>query len=180
VFLDKLFPNSPLFGGHFLTDWHYRAGRKLEVLSGASLLLRTRCLEEVGLLDANYFMYCEDVDWCLRAERAGWDRRFVPEARILHHHGASSRAFRPEMVRIYNASRCYYFMKFFGPDTALDAKRVMVLGARLRQFAWSLLAVRGTTAAKTARQWKEIAEKTAALDLESLPPPGSGEGKLGN
>jgi GT2 family glycosyltransferase len=173
LFLDKLFPASPIFAEHFLSEWHYRQRRKLDVISGACLMMRTACLEQIGLLDANYFMYCEDVDWCLRAERAGWDRIFVPEVRVLHHHGASSRAFRPAMVRIYNESRCYYFRKFGGREAALEAKRIMVAGARLRQTAWSALSLVRKGAAVQARDWKEIAERTAALDPDTLPEPGN-------
>jgi len=65
----------------------------------------------------------KDVDWCLRAERAGWKRIFVPEAHVMHHHGASSRGNRLEMVGIYNASRCYYFLKFGGVEAAGDSCR---------------------------------------------------------
>jgi GT2 family glycosyltransferase len=179
--LDKAFPRSSLFAEHFLSDWHYRARRNLDALSGACLMMRTACLRKVGLLDANYFMYCEDVDWCLRAARAGWDRTFLPEARVLHHHGASSRSVRAEMVAIYNRSRCYYFRKFYGIETARQAQRLMIGGARFRRLLWSLKATRGgpeSHAAIQAEGWKEIARKTAQIDLDALPPPGDGEGRL--
>jgi GT2 family glycosyltransferase len=179
LLLDQLFPASPVFAEHFLSEWHYRRQRKLDVISGACLMVRTACLEQIGLLDANYFMYCEDVDWCRRAAAAGWDRVFVPEARVLHHHGASSRAFRPAMVRIYNESRCYYFRKFGGRDTASDAKRIMVAGARLRQATWSALSLAKKSAAAQARDWKEIAERTSAIDLDALPELGIGVGGPG-
>jgi GT2 family glycosyltransferase len=172
-FLDKAFPQSSLFAEHFLSEWHYRSQRNLEVLSGACLLMRRDCLDQIGLLDTNYFMYCEDVDWCLRAHQAGWKLVFAPEARALHHHGASSRSIRPEMVAIYNASRCYYFLKFFGREAAGQAKALMIGGAALRRALWSLLALRkgssSSHAAEQARNWDAILKKTRAIHLESLP-----------
>jgi hypothetical protein len=167
LMLDQLFPRSPVFGEHFLSEWHYRTVRRLEVLSGACLMMRAACLEEIGLLDESYFMYCEDVDWCLRAERAGWDRIFVPHARIVHHHGASSRSHRPEMVCIYNESRIVYFRKFFGGEAVRQAQRIMVFGARLRQIGWGILSLLKPSAREHMKNWSMIAARTAALDVEA-------------
>jgi GT2 family glycosyltransferase len=62
----------------------------LERLHGAGMMLRGALLHNVGLLDDNFFMYDEDVDWCTRARRQGWQLLLVPAARVLHHGGASS------------------------------------------------------------------------------------------
>jgi GT2 family glycosyltransferase len=78
-------------------------------LHGACLLVRREALEQVGLLDEGYFMYCEDSDWCLRFRQAGWKLFYVPAARMLHHHGASSRQARAEMIAAYNLAAARYF-----------------------------------------------------------------------
>jgi N-acetylglucosaminyl-diphospho-decaprenol L-rhamnosyltransferase len=57
---------------------------------GASMMVRREVFEEIGLLDAKYFMYFEEVDFCLRAKRAGFVCRYVPEARIVHFIGKAS------------------------------------------------------------------------------------------
>lgn len=64
--------------------------RPLARLHGACMVIRGSVLRSVGLLDDAFFMYDEDVDWCTRARDAGWDLWLVPDARVLHHGGASS------------------------------------------------------------------------------------------
>jgi N-acetylglucosaminyl-diphospho-decaprenol L-rhamnosyltransferase len=60
------------------TDW----------LLGAFLLMRRTMLEEIGGWDAGYRHYCEDIDLCYRAARAGWERWYVPEAVVTHAYAA--------------------------------------------------------------------------------------------
>jgi hypothetical protein len=72
---------------------------------GACMLLRRQALEQVGLLDEGYFMYCEEVDWCWRARRSGWRALCVPNATVIHHGGASTRQARTKMVRALWTSR---------------------------------------------------------------------------
>jgi N-acetylglucosaminyl-diphospho-decaprenol L-rhamnosyltransferase len=56
----------------------------------ASGILRRTMLDQIGLLDEGLFTYFDDVDICLRAERAGWETWFVPESRVIHLEGAST------------------------------------------------------------------------------------------
>lgn len=66
------------------------APQDMERLHGAGIMIRSKLLRSVGLLDDSFFMYDEDVDWCIRARRAGWKLLLDPVARVLHHGGASS------------------------------------------------------------------------------------------
>jgi GT2 family glycosyltransferase len=56
-------------------------------LSGACMLVSRNALEDVGPLDAGYFLHCEDLDWCMRFRRKGWNILFVPDAKIIHYRG---------------------------------------------------------------------------------------------
>ncbi len=62
----------------------------VEAISGAFMLVRRQALEQVGLMDADYFLHCEDLDWCQTFQDAGWHILFVPDVDILHHKGACS------------------------------------------------------------------------------------------
>ena len=64
--------------------------RAVDWVAGACLIVRREVFEAVGLLDERYFMYFEEVDFCLRARRAGWPCWYVPEARVVHLIGQSS------------------------------------------------------------------------------------------
>lgn len=56
----------------------------LDYVHGASMLVRTRLCREVGLFDEAYFIYSEEVDWCIRAREAGWKLGYAPAARVWH------------------------------------------------------------------------------------------------
>ena len=57
-------------------------------------------LEQIGLLDEGLYTYFDDIDICLRAQRAGWETWFVPESRIIHYVGVSTGTFQPRPARI--------------------------------------------------------------------------------
>ena len=59
-------------------------------VAGASMMIRREVFDAVGLLDEKYFMYFEEVDFCLRANRAGWPCWYVPASRVVHLVGQSS------------------------------------------------------------------------------------------
>jgi len=59
-------------------------------VTGCALMVRREVVEQIGLLDPAYRIYCEDVDFCLRAARAGWRLRYEPAARVWHKVSAAS------------------------------------------------------------------------------------------
>ena len=84
-------------GGLMTRDWQaYHRGMnepdagqfadlaRVDWLNGCAILARATALETIGLLDPSFFMYAEDVDWGIRARRAGYDVLFVPQARVWH------------------------------------------------------------------------------------------------
>ena len=69
--LDYLFKGSRSFGGLLMSDFDHSTTAEVEVLNGWFLLVRRRAVQRVGLLDPQFFMYGEDVDWCYRFRQAG-------------------------------------------------------------------------------------------------------------
>lgn len=61
-----------------------------EWVSGCAMLVKREVIEDVGGFDPSYEMYCEDVDFCLRARRAGWKCIYEPNARVWHKVSSSS------------------------------------------------------------------------------------------
>ncbi len=59
-------------------------------VTGCAMMVKKEVFEDAGLLDPSYRIYCEDVDFCLRAARAGWKCYYAPEARIWHKVSSSS------------------------------------------------------------------------------------------
>jgi GT2 family glycosyltransferase len=84
---------------------------------GACFVVRRAVIDEVGLLDPAFFMYCEEIDWCWRIKRAGWQIFAVPSARVTHVGGQSTRQRREEMfVELYR-SRLLLYDRYHGPLT---------------------------------------------------------------
>ena len=89
--LSRLFPHSPRFGRYNLTFADPDRAIEVDSVCGACLLVRRTVVERVGLLDERFFMYGEDLDWCLRTRQAGWKVRYEPSVVVQHQHGAASR-----------------------------------------------------------------------------------------
>jgi len=90
VGLDIAFRKSRLLGGYLMSDFDHQTTTSVEVLTGWFVLVRRSALERVGLLDPQFFMYGEDVDWCYRFHQAGQEVVFFADAEAIHYGGASS------------------------------------------------------------------------------------------
>ncbi|MFZ5516349.1 MAG: glycosyltransferase family 2 protein [Candidatus Zhuqueibacterota bacterium] len=77
--------------------------REVDFLSGCCLLVRRDVIEKIGLLDPDYFMYYEDVDFCVRAKKAGFKICFTPKSVIWHKVSKSSDKSERDFYRIRNA-----------------------------------------------------------------------------
>jgi N-acetylglucosaminyl-diphospho-decaprenol L-rhamnosyltransferase len=62
----------------------------LDYISGASLLIGRRFLETVGPMREDYFLYCEEIEWCLRSRKLNMHLGFTSSARVRHHHGTTT------------------------------------------------------------------------------------------
>lgn len=88
--LDLLFKKSRWFGGFLMADFDHKTTTPVEVLNGWFVVVRRTSLNRVGLLDPQFFMYAEDLDWCYRFHRAGEKIVFFANAEAIHYGGASS------------------------------------------------------------------------------------------
>jgi hypothetical protein len=91
-------------------------------------MTRADAIRQVGLMDEGFFMYAEEVDWCMRVKKAGWEVYCVPAARIVHHAGGSTRQFHDEMFVALWRSRFRLFHKHYGPAFNRVARWLVRLG----------------------------------------------------
>lgn len=75
---------------HLGIDLNHSKTQPVDWLLGACLLLRRKMIDDIGLFDEKYYLYVEDIDYCFRAWRKGWQVWYVPEAVVIHHHLALS------------------------------------------------------------------------------------------
>ncbi len=96
------------FGENQIDVGHYDVEREVDFLSGCCLLIRREVFEKIGLFDLDYFMYYEDVDFCIRAKEAGFKIIFLPQSVIWHKTGnASVKSF----IDYYRMKNYFLFLK---------------------------------------------------------------------
>jgi GT2 family glycosyltransferase len=89
--LSWLFPKNRTMAEYNLTYKSPDETQEVDAVSGAFLMVRRKVVEEIGPLDERFFMYGEELDWCLRAKRAGWTVMYHPDAQIVHYKGESTK-----------------------------------------------------------------------------------------
>ena len=116
--LSKLFPNSKKFGSYHLTYLDNDQIHSVEVLSGAFMLMRKKVLDEVGLLDEDYFMYGEDIDLSYRILKGGYKNYYFPETRIIHYKGESTKKGSLNYVHVFYKAMQIFAEKHFSKSNA--------------------------------------------------------------
>jgi N-acetylglucosaminyl-diphospho-decaprenol L-rhamnosyltransferase len=113
-------------------------------IAGASMIIRHEVLEQIGLLDEGYYTYFDDIDYCMRARKAGWPTWYVPESRVIHLVGCSTKISDPKKEQVnkrrpryWYQARARFFIKSYGPIYAALADMAFLAGFsiwRLRRF----------------------------------------------
>lgn len=127
-YLDSFIP----YGSYDMSKWNLDQPREVDVLMGASMLLRKSVLDRVGLLDEGYFMYSEEVDLCFRLQKAGWRLFWVPESQVVHYWGQSAKQVLAEMFLQLYRGKLRFFRKHYSWFTVALYKIVLGLAALLR------------------------------------------------
>jgi N-acetylglucosaminyl-diphospho-decaprenol L-rhamnosyltransferase len=134
---------------------HYRAGRPFPIDHplGAALMARSATISGVGLMDERFFIYCEEIDWCMRVKKSGQAIYCVPGAVIVHHGGQSTGQFRQAMFVALWRSRYLLFEKHYSRAFRWLARRLVHLGLRAEMHRSRQMAARGEiTAAELERR----------------------------
>jgi N-acetylglucosaminyl-diphospho-decaprenol L-rhamnosyltransferase len=110
-----LFPISRLIDTRFNGRIKATRPTQIEHPLGACMLIKRAAWQDVGPLDEGYFMYLEEIDWCRRARRRGWQIWHQPRAVAVHHAGSSTRQLPDAMFAQLWRSRLRYYQRFSGP-----------------------------------------------------------------
>ncbi len=123
-------------------------------VSGASMIIRCALFEQVGLLDEGFFLYFEEVDFCARAARHGWEIWHVPQSRVMHLEGAATgiRKAARRRARYWYDSRRRFFVKHYGVPGLLLADTLWLVGRSIFLLR-RLLPVRGAERAEQDPRW---------------------------
>ena len=90
---------------------HYSKPLEVDSVIGACMMVRRDAVEQVGLLDEDYFLFLEETDWCYRMKKAGWKIFHVPQAEVYHFQGKSAEKDKKGAKVEYYRSRYHFFKK---------------------------------------------------------------------
>ena len=130
--LNRLFPKSKIFGRYNLTYLDENDTYPVEAISGSFMMIKREVVEQVGLLDETFFMYCEDIDYCHRINQAGGKIYYTPQTQIVHYKGESSKANNLDYVITFNRSLYQFYKKHYQQKYITPFKWLILLGVILR------------------------------------------------
>jgi len=128
--LDQLLPNNPKFSSFDYADGldANSPTEYVEAISGAFMVARMSAVEQVGVLDEDYFMHCEDLDWCKRFELNNWKVALVPTAVVTHAKGVSSKSRPLRVLYTLHLGMSRFFDKFYQTEYSLPVRLLVKLG----------------------------------------------------
>ncbi|MFH0793281.1 MAG: glycosyltransferase family 2 protein [bacterium] len=148
--LTRLFPNNVWSREYLMSDFGHKELRDVDWVSGACLMVRREVMEKIGLLDERFFIYNEDVDWCMRIHQAGWRVVFFPDSEVVHFIGQDTNKIPFQSIYTRHRSMYLFYKKHYRINFLVDW--VTLLGVSLRCGALMLGAVARWTFMPWARR----------------------------
>lgn len=120
-------------------DEKYSNLAQVDWVSGSCMMIRRKVLMDIGLLDEQFFMYFEDIDFCRRAQEKGWGIRYFPAATICHYGGQSSKHNLLHVLVEYRKSQAYFTRKYYGKLGSILIRFFLVLKYGFNALPWSVI-----------------------------------------
>jgi len=140
TYLYKLFPKNKFFGREQMTWWDRNDVRQVDVVTGCFMLVRREAVEQVGVMDERFFMYCEETDWCYRFREEGWKVMFAPVGEIIHFGGQSTSQKRVAMIVQLRLSILKFMKKHYSWPEYLIGRFLVALFFAIRLPVWLVTA----------------------------------------
>lgn len=132
-----------LLGGY----WAHDRVRDVDCVWGAAMMLRREVFEQTGGFDERYFMYGEDLEWCMRVRDRGWRIRFTPACTIVHlDHKSSERMYGDERIDLCYRRLYEIYRSRSGPAATAALFALKTVGALIRTAYFRLRVLRAGSA----------------------------------
>ena len=168
--LDKLFPRSHLFGRGEMKYFSYELTGEVDHLMAAVFLVRRDVLSSCGLLDERFSIYYNDMDWCFRIKRKGWQIHYVHTASVVHHLGQTTAKVnrRFEYFEELHNNVMLFYQKHYGRWSVVVYKLLLAAGFAIRSVGWTV--VRFVIPGEYSRMMCAFSWKTLWLGLRFWTP----------
>ncbi len=192
--LGRLLPKNRFAADYLMKNWDHATPRNVDWVSGAALMIRRTLLDQIGGFDEDYYMYCEDVDLCWRANHAEyrqgeeetrrqgdnnvslspylpislsatWCVTYLPDAVIYHYIGKSSDLAPTRMTYEFHRSQYLFYKKHYRAQTPVLLRPLILPGIALRAV--------GQMARWRVRYWQrkimKLRKKPAPIEKNIVP-----------
>jgi GT2 family glycosyltransferase len=134
------FPD-PVTYWQWMQYWDHNTPKQVDVVAGCFFWIRKEVIDKIGLLDDNFFMYLEDVEYCERVNKSDlYKVMYYPFAKIIHLKGASTiTEAKIEAIKTGLSSAIYYLNKAYGKNTKNIFVIICKIAWRLESFLFVLL-----------------------------------------
>jgi GT2 family glycosyltransferase len=156
TYLYKLFSKNRFFGRENMTWWAASEAREVDYIKGCFMLIRREAIEQVGVMDERFFMYCEEADLCYRFKKNEWKVMFAPVGRIIHFGGQSTVQMRAAMIVQLRLSILRFIRKHRGWLAHLAARFLVALFFAVRLPAWLVVFL-----------WRPALRREAAVKVQA-------------
>jgi GT2 family glycosyltransferase len=139
---------------------------EVDSVIGACMMVRREAMEQVGLLDEDYFLFLEETDWCYRMKKVGWKIYHVPDAEVYHLQGKSAEKEKKRARVEYFRSRYHFFKKNKGKLQWF----ILLIGLLIRLgFELLSMTVASLLTFFTIKDWRKIYAYLLAWHLRFCP-----------
>lgn len=125
--LQQWFPRNRVLTRYYMLDTCDDATQPVDWINGAAMFVRRATYEQIGGLDEAFFMYSEELDWCYRAKKAGWEVVYLPTAQVTHFEGKSSEQAVAQRDIYFHSSKIRFFHKYRGAFIAEILRAFLLL-----------------------------------------------------
>jgi hypothetical protein len=130
--LSKLFPKSRRFARYNMTYLDEHALAEVDSVVGACMMVRREAMDQAGLLDEEFFMYGEDLDWAYRIKQHGWKVYYNPAAVILHYKRESAKQRPVKTITEFYRAMLIFHRKHYAAQTFFLLNWLIIAGVYLR------------------------------------------------
>ena len=127
-------PDDSRYTGYTLSHLPKDTTHPVDTVMGAYMMIRRETMDAIGLLDEDYFMYSEDVDYCYRAKTAGWKVIYYHEAAATHYKYGSRGKRRTKTISDFYDSMWIFYQKHYKSMYPFPVTIVVYLGIRIKQI----------------------------------------------
>lgn len=178
--MNRFWLSNPFTKKFFMMGEDFNKIISVDQPAGACLMVRKEVVDTVGLLDEEFFILFEDVDWCWRIKKAGWKIYFLPQCRFVHHLSAAFKRWSKDDVLLsYTDSIDYYYRKNRGGVAFFLLRAIVTVNSLVKCLRLIPRLALSPSRRRTAcllfsygRICKNILTGKRRLRVNSLPPTG--------